>query len=79
MKEQEPAFTLIDRVNELKDIYFSGYISIIELADMVKSTPKQVSQFLNYSEVTNPNRELIDWGKVLTDMNQPTIKDFKIK
>ena len=76
MKQKEPTFTLRDRLNELKDVYFSGYVSINELSTMVNSTPSQVNQLINMNGVIKSNHELIDWRQVMEDMEQPTIKDF---
>ena len=76
MKQKVPVFTLRDRLDELKDVYFSGYVSINELCSMVNSTQQQVNQLINMNGVIKSNHKLIDWRQLMEDMKQPTIKEF---
>ena len=76
MKQKEPTFTLRDRLNELKDVYFSGYVSINQLCVMVNSTQQKVNQLINMNGVIKSNHKLIDWRQVMEDMEQPTVGDF---
>ena len=77
MKEKEPVFTLRDKLDELKDVFWSGCVSINELSDMVNSTPSQVNQLINMNGVIKSTHELIDWTKVMEDRNKLTVGDWQ--